>query len=96
MTYAQFRASLGQPAPPAGLDVALRALWYDAQGDWDNAHRLAQDDPRPQGAWVHAYLHRKEGDLGNAGYWYSRAGRRRPQTDLDEEWETIARALLGA
>ena len=81
---------------PAGLPAALQALWHDARGDWDAAHGAAQDDSSRDGSWVHAYLHRKEGDLGNAGYWYARAGRSAPArtVTLEAEWETIARALL--
>jgi len=70
------------------------ALWYDARGDWHRAHTIAQDVDDAGGAWVHAYLHRKEGDLGNAGYWYQRAGRDVASDPLDAEWERIAAALL--
>lgn len=94
MTFDAFTNALDADAPPADLSPALQALWYDAQGDWDRAHHLAQDDPSADGAWVHAYLHRKEGDLGNAGYWYRRAGRPRFTGSLDDEWEAIAAALL--
>ena len=73
----------------------VRALWHDGRGDWDKAHRIAQSVDDAEGAWVHAYLHRKEGDLSNAGYWYSRAGRPRSEVPLDEEWEEIAGTLLG-
>jgi len=83
-------------APPAALDGALRALWLDARGDWEGAHTLAQEAGGRDGAWVHAYLHRKEGDEGNAGYWYSRAGRPHCTASLAEEWEQIARELLGS
>jgi len=76
-----------------GLPVLLAALWWDGAGDWNRAHDLAQSVENAEGAWVHAYLHRKEGDLGNADYWYRRAGRRRPATTLDEEWAAIAAAL---
>lgn len=82
-------------APPAGLSLALQALWHDARGDWDGAHGCAQDDHGRDGSWVHAYLHRKEGDIGNAGYWYSRADRAMPakNTTLEDEWAAIAREL---
>lgn len=75
----------------------MQALWHDARGDWDAAHNAAQADHSREGSWVHAYLHRKEGDEGNAGYWYARAGRRAPApgTTLVAEWEQIARALSG-
>ena len=82
--------------PPAGLGPALLALWHDAHGDWERAHALAQEDGGRNGAWVHAYLHRKEGDEMNAGYWYARAGRPAASGDLDAEREAIARALLRA
>ena len=83
-------------ALPDGLPSALRALWLDAHGDWDAAHAAAQEDAGRDGAWVHAYLHRKEGDEMNAGYWYARAGRPAASGDLRAEWEQIARALLPA
>ena len=76
------------------MPILLRALWYDARGDWHRAHTIAQDVDDAGGAWVHAYLHRKEGDLGNAGYWYERAGRDVASDPLDAEWERIAAALL--
>lgn len=80
----------------AGLSVALQALWHDHRGNWEEAHRLAQEAGGVSGDWVHAYLHRKEGDLGNAGYWYRRAGKALPDPSvtLEKEWEAIARALL--
>ncbi|HEX3728485.1 MAG TPA: hypothetical protein VHV47_01685 [Opitutaceae bacterium] len=82
-------------SPPPGLSGALAALWHDARGDWERAHECAQEDRGADGAWVHAYLHRKEGDLGNAGYWYARAGRPAPRDlPLDDEWSTLARELL--
>jgi hypothetical protein len=76
-----------------GLPPLLAALWWDARGDWDRAHRLAQEVGTAEGAWVHAYLHRREGDLPNADYWYRRAGRRRPDRSLEQEWAEIAAAL---
>ena len=94
MEFDEFRASLSDPAPPADLTLALRALWADGRGDWDGAHRIAQDIDGPAGAWVHAYLHRKEGDLGNAGYWYRQAGRPAASGALDDEWAAIVAALL--
>ena len=96
MTLDEFRHSLDAPAPPTGLAPALEALWRDASGDFDEAHKLAQGDHSREGAWVHAYLHRKEGDSGNAAYWYRKAGRAFPVEPLESEWERIARALLGA
>jgi hypothetical protein len=97
MSFAEFHAAVARAAgPPAELNSALAALWHDARGDWDAAHTAAQAEPGRAGAWVHAYLHRKEGDLGNAGYWYARAGRKMPEpaTPLAAEWDEIARALL--
>ena len=90
-----FKASLQRPEPPE-LGPALQALWWDAQGDWDRAHACAQvDEADPSAAWVHAYLHRKEGDLANAAYWYRRAGRPMAREELTAEWLAIATALLG-
>lgn len=100
MSFAEFQATLaekgGPGKPPAGLNLRLQGLWHDARGEWDEAHRCVQDESGGDGAWVHAYLHRKEGDPGNAAYWYRRAGKPVPAegTGLAEEWETIARALL--
>ncbi len=89
-----FRRSLKDPAPPAGMAPPLRALWWDARGDWARAHEAAQAEDGPAGAWVHAYLHRKEGDLANARYWY-RAARQPPaEGPLEEEHAAILAALL--
>lgn len=90
-----FRASLAGRAPPPGVDLALQALWHEAKGEWDQAHRLAQRQDDEAGAWVHAYLHRVEGDLSNAGYWYRRAGKPASEAALADEWAEIAHALLG-
>ncbi|WP_343305880.1 hypothetical protein AAHN97_01820 [Chitinophaga niabensis] len=94
MTITEFKASLANSAPPAGLSPLLEALWWDGKGDWDQSHTLAQDIETKDGSWVHAYLHRKEGDPGNAAYWYARAGRSMPGGALEAEWELIASALL--
>ena len=94
MTLEQFHASLQQSSPPDRLDLALAGLWWDAKGDWTRAHESAQQDEGIGGSWVHAYLHRKEGDLSNASYWYSRAGRRPSNSTLEEEWTQIATELL--
>lgn len=91
----EFRKSLDASAPPAGLDQALQGLWWDVKGDWERAHASAQDQDDARGAWVHAYLHRKEGDQGNAAYWYRRAGKPHCVATLDEEWTEIAAALIG-
>lgn len=83
---------MGRDAP-TGLAPTLAALWWDARGDWARAHEAAQSVDTADGAWVHAYLHRKEGDLSNADYWYRRAGRRRPAGTLEAEWAEIVAAL---
>lgn len=94
MTFNDFKRALDNPVPPPGLGPALEGLWWDAKGRWDEAHRCAQTDEGPDGAWVHAYLHRKEGNESNAGYWYRRAGRGFAAMSLAEEWEAIIRELL--
>jgi hypothetical protein len=94
MTLAEFTASLTQAAPPPILRPSLVALWHDGRGDWDTAHRVAQDVEDAEGAWVHAYLHRKEGDLANAGYWYRRANRPAASDQLTKEWERLVSTLL--
>jgi len=94
MTVEQFRESLCRDDPAAGLDFALAGLWWDAKGDWTKAHECAQEGKGPAGSWVHAYLHRKEGDASNAGYWYQRAGRTPCRSTFQEEWLEIAEALL--
>lgn len=94
MNLLQFKESTGTGRPPAQATVYLQALWHDARGDWEEAHRLIQDLPDARAAWIHAYLHRKEGDQWNADYWYRRAGRRRPALSLPEEWEQLAAAFL--
>lgn len=76
------------------MSPPLRALWHDARGNWDAAHTVAQDIHDAAGAWVHAYLHRKEGDSGNAAYWYRRAGQHQAADSLDAEWERIVTRLL--
>ena len=98
MSFEEFRESVagGAAQAPESLSAALRALWQDGRGDWEAAHTSAQEDKGRDGAWVHAYLHRKEGDPGNAGYWDARAGKRMPEdgVTLATEWESIARALV--
>ena len=93
MTLAEFRASLNQSEPPA-VTPALSALWHAARGEWDEAHRIAQDVNNRSGAWVHAHLHRQEGDLGNARYWYGQAGQPEATDSLEDEWARIATELL--
>ncbi len=94
MNFDAFRDSLSGDKPPADLSPPLTALWQAAKDDWDAAHRTAQSDPSAEGAWVHAYLHRVEGDESNAGYWYRRAGKPHAQNSLGEEWAEIVGALL--
>jgi hypothetical protein len=94
VTLAEFKATLSASAPPSGLGPALAALWHDGRGDWEAAHGVAQAIESPDGAWIHAYLHRKEGDAGNAAYWYRRAGKPVASGPLDAEWDVIAEALI--
>ena len=94
VTLAEFRTSVTGAAPPVGLAPPLAALWWAAKNDWDKAHKLVQDDAGGSAAWVHAYLHRVEGDLPNARYWYGAAGKPAAAGALDAEWTAIATALL--
>ncbi len=94
MTIDEFRQTINDNQLPSRLSNPLAALWHDARGDWDQAHDFAQRDNEAESAWVHAYLHRKEGDLVNADYWYVRAGRTLPEERLEEEWEEIVKILL--
>ena len=95
MTVEAFRRTLPDPAPPGGLGLALQALWWAGKGDWGRAHGCAQQgEGDPACDWAHAYLHRAEGDLANASYWYRRAGRLVATGPLQDEWDAIAAALL--
>ena len=94
MVIDAFEESLVQPTPPAGLSPAVEALWHERHGDWDRAHKIAQDIAGPEGAWVHAYLHRREGDESNAAYWYGQAGKPVVRGSLDDEWRAMAEVLL--
>ncbi|MEO6719489.1 MAG: hypothetical protein ABIN67_03945 [Ferruginibacter sp.] len=94
MNAALFKKSLEDKEPPQNSSVYLSALWHDAKGDWEKAHELIQDVPDKNAAWIHAYLHRKEGDIGNADYWYRRAGKHRPSASLGEEWDNLVDALI--
>jgi hypothetical protein len=93
MTIDDFKSTLSHNEPP-NVAKALVALWHDARGEWDTAHGVAQDIEDQTGAWVHAYLHRKEGDANNAAYWYRRAGEPVATGPIEDEWDRIARALL--
>jgi len=94
MNLREFKETLLEISPKNNLPQHLKALWYDANGDWQKAHILIQDVEDKNAAWIHAYLHRKEGDIFNADYWYRRAGKSRPDISLEKEWEQIAEALL--
>jgi len=94
MTVQEFRHSVLHEEPPSHLNLALAGLWWDAKGNWKRAHESAQQDEGPSGSWVHAYLHRKEGDSSNAAYWYRRAGKPPARSSLEEEWLAIAESLL--
>lgn len=94
MDIAEFRESLKHASPPKGFTAALESLWWDGKGDWAKAHEYAQGDEGPDGSWVHAYLHRKQGDLSNAKYWYRRADRAAAYGDYSHEWEAIVTWLL--
>ena len=97
MTLSALEAAVAaRTALPADAPPLLRALWFDAVGDWERAHALAQDVDTPDGSWVHAYLHRKEGDGDNAAYWYRRAGRPVERGGLDDEWRKLAEAFTSA
>jgi hypothetical protein len=89
MNVEQFKESLLPENPPDGLSVYLQSLWFDGKNDWEKAHSIIQDVEDANASWIHAYLHRKEGDIGNADFWYRRAGRKRPAMGLQEEWEDI-------
>ena len=95
MTLSDFTASSAAARPPAGLGAPLEALWWAAKGDWDKAHKIVMHEESADAAWVHAYLHRQEGDLPNAGYWYRTAGKPVAAGALETEWDAIATALLG-
>lgn len=94
MDIEDFRSSLLASSPPAGISDYLKALWFDAKGNWDEAHRVIQDIPGGKAEKIHAYLHRKEGDEANAEYWYDKAGHKKPDLTLEKEWEDILQELL--
>ena len=93
MTFEEFNKSLSQADAPTGMTETLAAMWYAGKGDWEGAHNIAQDIPTRVGDWIHAYLHRWEGDQWNAKYWYRRAGKAVPQYSLEEEWKVITQTL---
>jgi hypothetical protein len=94
MTFEAFQNSLSQPSLPVGLSPLLQALWHDARNDWEASHNVAQEIHTNDGSWIHAYLHRKEGDTGNAGYWYRKAGKPFPVVTVNQEWEMLVKAFL--
>ena len=95
MTFEEFKQSVQkQKEPPSGISPVLQALWHAGKKNWERAHEIVQEVESADGSWVHAYLHREEGDQSNADYWYRRSGRTRPQVTLEQEWESIVRALL--
>jgi hypothetical protein len=94
MNLYEFKNSLAVTNPPPDCSVYLQSLWYDAKGRWDKSHELIQDVEDKDASWIHAYLHRKEGDIWNADYWYSKAGKKRPSISLEEEWEQIVLYFL--
>jgi len=96
MTPAEFQTSLANPSPPAGLSTALAALWWMGKGEWNRAHQVAMSGEDADCAWAHAHLHRVEGDLDNARYWYHRAGRAPATGELVPEWTAMVAALLGS
>ena len=94
MTLEEFQQSIGGNSPPEQLSFALAGLWWDAKGDWNWAHESAQQDEGRAGSWVHAYLHRKEGDQSNAEYRYNRAGKPPCRSSFEQEWREITESLL--
>lgn len=94
MQFETFQQTLKEDVPPADATVQLTAMWYDARDNWNKAHSMVDNLNDSTSCWVHAYLHRKEGDTGNADYWYRKAGKKRPESTLQEEWKIIVQALL--
>ncbi|MCH6200614.1 hypothetical protein MMU07_13590 [Aquiflexum sp. LQ15W] len=94
MTFSEFKASINEKNPPKGISSQLEALWYDGKGDWKRAHELADGPSDKLSARVHAYLHRKEGDIWNADYWYRRADEKRPDFSLEKEWKILVDRIL--
>ena len=93
MNFADFKLSLKNNNPPDNISVYLKSLWFDAKGDWNKAHELADSIQDKNAYWIHAYLHRKEGDKSNANYWYNEAGKKIPDYSLENEWNEIAEIL---
>lgn len=93
MTFQQFKESLTHSSEPS-TSALLLSLWYDAKGNWDKSHELVQDLETKEAAWIHAYLHRKEGDRSNASYWYHRANEKMPSYSLEQEWAELVKKFL--
>ena len=94
MTTSEFLSSLNKSDPPSGLSDLLLSLWHDAKGNWEKSHNLIAEIESKEAALIHAYLHRKEGDILNSDYWYKRAAAKRPDISLTEEWESLVQKLL--
>lgn len=94
MHYDEFVNSLAGENPPDHISLLLKALWYDGKNDWEASHNIAQDIHDSNGSWIHAYLHRKEGDISNARYWYNMAGKREFPGSLKDEWESLVKTFL--
>jgi hypothetical protein len=94
MTYEHFIESLALVEPPMVSDE-LKALWFDAKGEWEKSHNIVQDMETREAALIHAYLHRKEGDIWNADYWYAKSNSKRPDVSLEEEWMKLVKQFLG-
>jgi hypothetical protein len=95
MNFEEYLKCIADQRPPSQLSETLTSLWWDKKGNWDTAHTIAQDIPTTEGSAIHAYLHREEGVLWNADYWYTRAGRKRPSISLEEEWKLLVQEMLG-
>jgi hypothetical protein len=93
-SLSEFKASLNLEQADSKLSVQLKSLWYDGKGDWHQAHAQVDQLNDRASAWVHAYLHRKEGDISNADYWYNKAGQTRPNMPLEKEWEQLVLQFL--
>ncbi len=93
MNFLEFKESVTTSTEPTSSPL-LRSLWHDAKGNWNKAHELIQDLETREAAWIHAYLHRKEGDKSNASYWYHRAKQKMPSYSLEQEWEELVKAFL--
>lgn len=94
MNLEEFKETLHSESPPENINEELKALWYDWNGNWEKAHKIVQNLPSKNAAWVHAYLHRKEGDEANANYWYRRANKEHSKLTIKNEWEEIVNFLL--